>query len=382
MVRDSAKSSSAASERAAGGMHRRLLVTGGAGFIGANFVHYWLRNHPDDRVTVLDALTYAGNRASLAPAEGHPNFRFVHGDIRDQNTVERLLKEDAIDTIAHFAAETHVDRSILGPDAFIETNVTGTHSLLKAARKIWLEAPRGKSAEHRFHHVSTDEVYGTLAPHEPAFRETRSYAPNSPYAASKAASDHLVRAYHHTYGLQVTTSNCSNNYGPYQFPEKLIPLMLINALQGKPLPVYGDGQQIRDWLYVEDHCRGIELVLARGVVGQTYNIGGQCEKTNLKVVQILCAVLDQLAPDSAFVPHAQLISFVTDRPGHDRRYAIDAGKARKELGYAPVETFDTGLRKTLAWYLNMSDWWEPLMDERYKAWMEQWYGVRKHGAAL
>jgi dTDP-glucose 4,6-dehydratase len=366
---------------------RRLLVTGGAGFIGVNFVHYWLRHHPRDRVVVLDALTYAGNRASLAAVEGHPKFRFVHGDIRAQTLVEKLLRQEAIDTIVHFAAESHVDRSIVGPDPFIETNVIGTHSLLKAAKKVWLDAPQAAGLRaHRFHNVSTDEVYGALAAHEPAFHEHTPYAPNSPYAASKAAADHLVRAYHHTYGLQVTTSNCSNNYGPYQFPEKLIPLMLINALKGAPLPIYGDGQQVRDWLHVEDHCRGIKRVLEHGQVGETYNIGGQCEKTNLEVVQALCSLLDELAPPthkqtrltvgaSPLKSYASLIRFVSDRPGHDRRYAIDPRKVATSLGFRPRETFESGLRKTLAWYLDNEPWWRALADKRYRRWIQVNYGA-------
>ncbi|MBA2411150.1 MAG: dTDP-glucose 4,6-dehydratase [Gammaproteobacteria bacterium] len=355
-------------------MHK-LLITGGAGFIGANFVQYWLGEYPQDRVVVLDALTYAGNRASLSAAESNPRFRFVHGDIRDQAMVEGLLEKESIDLLVHFAAESHVDRSILGPDAFIDTNVLGTHSLLKAAKKAWLDAPdASRRAHHRFHHCSTDEVYGTLAPNDPPFRETTAYAPNSPYAASKAASDHLVRAYHHTYGLQVTTSNCSNNYGPYQFPEKLIPLMLINALQGKPLPVYGDGLNVRDWLYVEDHCRGIAQVLEHGRMGETYNLGGQCEKTNMEVVRMLCALLDEAAPSRA--PHCDLITLIKDRPGHDRRYAIDAGKAASEFDYRPAESFESGLRKTLAWYMANETWWQALLDAGYKGWIKAQYAPK------
>jgi dTDP-glucose 4,6-dehydratase len=355
---------------------RSLLVTGGAGFIGANFVHYWLREHPDDRVVVLDALTYAGSRASLESVNANPRFRFIHGDIRDGALVEKLLQEHRVDVLVHFAAESHVDRSILGPDAFIETNVTGTHSLLKAAKRVWLDkhASSIQPRRHRFHHVSSDEVYGSLAPGAPAFRETTAYAPNSPYAASKAAADHLVRAYHRTYGLQVTTSNCSNNYGPYQFPEKLIPLMLINALQGKPLPIYGDGQNVRDWIHVEDHCKGIQLVLEKGRVGETYNIGGGCETSNLEVVRTLCVLLDELVPQSPHAPHASLITFVKDRPGHDRRYAIDASKAKTELGYAAQNAFETGLRKTLTWYLENERWWRMLMNEGYHRWMTANYG--------
>jgi len=349
----------------------RLLVTGGAGFIGANFVHYWLSQNPQSMVVVLDALTYAGNRDNLSGLEGRPNFVFVHGDICDQALVESLLAQHQIDTLVHFAAESHVDRSISGPDAFIETNIVGTHSLLKAARKVWSE--NGGFAGKRFHHVSTDEVYGTLGPQDAPFTETTPYAPNSPYSASKAASDHLVRAYHHTYGMPVTTSNCSNNYGPYQFPEKLLPLCLLNILHGKPLPIYGDGQQVRDWLHVDDHNRGIALVLEKGVVGETYNIGGNNEWANLNTVKLLCSTVDELfAKDAALAqrfpqsPAAKgqksesLISFVTDRPGHDKRYAIDANKIRSQLGYEPRVTFADGLRQTVQWYLDNENWWRAL----------------------
>jgi dTDP-glucose 4,6-dehydratase len=366
-------------------MGRRLLITGGAGFIGANFVRYWLDRHPEDRVVVLDALTYAGNRASLAAVEGNPRLRFVHGDIRDAEAVERLLRQERIDTLVHFAAESHVDRSIHGPDAFIDTNVNGTHALLKAARAVWLA---GDGRPHRFHHVSTDEVYGTLGPQDPPFTERTPYAPNSPYAASKAASDHLVRAYHHTYGLQVTTSNCSNNYGPFQFPEKLIPLALIRILEGREIPVYGDGGQVRDWLYVEDHCRGIEAVLDAGAVGETYNIGGRNEIRNLDLVRSLCRLLDaRMAADSGLrarfpaCPAARggqsesLIRFVADRPGHDRRYAIDAGRIERELGFVPVERFETGIRKTVDWYLANEPWWRAVMDGSYRDWVRTQYGA-------
>jgi dTDP-glucose 4,6-dehydratase len=361
-----------------------LLVTGGAGFIGANFVHYWRQRHPGDGIVVLDALTYAGNRASI---DGVPEVTFVQGDIRDRQLVERLLRDHAIDTLVHFAAESHVDRSIHGPDAFIEANVLGTHELLKAAKSVWLDA--GSGTPHRFHHVSTDEVYGTLGPDEPAFSETTPYAPNSPYAATKAASDHLVRAYHHTYGLQVTTSNCSNNYGPYQFPEKLIPLFLINALHGKALPIYGDGQQMRDWLYVEDHCRGIELVLERGEVGECYNIGGGAELPNLTVIETLCTALDKAfalrpeladrfaeAPAARGQPTETLKRHVTDRPGHDRRYAIDESKARRELGYAPSRGFSERFGETLDWYLSNETWWRAIMDGSYRQWVEANYAHR------
>lgn len=351
-------------------MSRRLLVTGGAGFIGANFAHYWLGRYPQDRVVVYDALTYAGNLANLEGLQGLANFRFVQGDICDEAEVEALLREEQLDTIVHFAAESHVDRSITGPDAFIDTNVVGTHSLLKAARSVWLEA----SLPHRFHHVSTDEVYGSLSPTAPGFFEEQKYEPNSPYSASKAASDHLVRAYHHTYGLEVTTSNCSNNYGPWHFPEKLIPLCLTNILRGKALPIYGDGKNIRDWLYVEDHCRGIELVLNDGRLGETYNIGGNNEWSNLDIVELLCERLDarfnadeKLAAQYPHAPAAQgkkssqLVEFVTDRAGHDRRYAIDAGKISKELGYNPEHSFETGIEATIDWYLLNESWWRPLL---------------------
>ncbi|MFL9806330.1 dTDP-glucose 4,6-dehydratase [Vibrio cyclitrophicus] len=356
---------------------RNLLVTGGAGFIGANYVLYWLAHHPQDKVVVLDALTYAGNKANLALQLDNPNLVFVHGDICNTQLVEELIKEYHLDTIVHFAAESHVDRSITGPDAFIETNIIGTYSLLKAAKKVWIDEPkaRGEAAlPHRFHHVSTDEVYGALGPNDPAFTEETAYAPNSPYSASKAASDHLVRAYHHTYGLEVTTSNCSNNYGPYHFPEKLIPLIITNILFDKPLPVYGDGQQIRDWLYVEDHARGIELVLEKGRLGENYNIGGHNEWANIDIVKLVCQLLNeqfQIKPElatkypaakSAIAKcSAELITFVQDRAGHDWRYAIDATKTNNELGYKPVESFETGIRKTVEWYLGNDDWWKGLL---------------------
>lgn len=335
---------------------KRLLVTGGAGFIGTNFVHYWLNKYPHTHVVVLDALTYAGRRENLQVFATQANFRFVQGDILDQELVENLLLNENLDTIVHFAAESHVDRSIYGPDAFFRTNIDGTHSLLKAAKKAWLEEKPGFA--HRFHHISTDEVYGTLSPTDPAFTETTPYAPNSPYAASKASSDHIVRAYHHTYGLQTTTSNCSNNYGPYQYPEKLIPLAISRLLQGQPVPIYGDGQQIRDWLYVEDHNRGIDLILHKGKVGETYNIGGNNEQANLNLVHELCALLDERFPDSEHAPHHQHITYVTDRPGHDRRYAIDNRKICRELGYQPQETFQSGLAKTLDWYLQRPTFWQ------------------------
>ena len=364
---------------------RRMLVTGGAGFIGANFVHYWCEQYPDHRIVVLDALTYAGNQSNLETMSAHRAFRFVHGDIGDPNLVKSLLVDEQLDTIVHFAAESHVDRSIHEPDAFIQTNVIGTHNLLKTARDVWLESDTAPSS-HRFHHVSTDEVYGTLGPDDPAFTEETPYAPNSPYAASKAASDHLVRSYHHTYGLEVTTSNCSNNYGPYQFPEKLIPLMIVNALTGKALPVYGDGSNIRDWLYVEDHCRGIDLVMHKGEIGETYNIGGDNECSNLDIVGQICAGIDRMFADhdglSETFPDAPaasgnstdaLITFVKDRPGHDWRYAIDATRASKELQYAPGESFASGLQKTLDWMLAHEAWWRSVMDGSYRDWIDKNY---------
>ncbi len=366
-------------------MSNRVLVTGGAGFIGANFVHYWLSRYPNDQIIVLDALTYAGNLDNLSKVAKNDHFHFVQGDICDSDLVENLLRERAIDTLVHFAAESHVDRSITDPDAFIKTNVIGTHSLLKAAKKVWLDGPKG-SVPHRFHHVSTDEVYGTLRPSDPAFTEQTTYAPNSPYSASKAASDHLVRAYHHTYGLNVTTSNCSNNYGPYHFPEKLIPLVITNILYDQPLPIYGDGQQIRDWLYVDDHARGIDLVLKKGKVGETYNIGGHNEWANIDIVQLICQMMNEVFQKNQSLkdkyPKAQsaadgraegLITYVKDRPGHDRRYAIDATKSSRELGYVPAESFETGIRKTLEWYLANDDWWRQVMDGSYREWIQTQY---------
>jgi dTDP-glucose 4,6-dehydratase len=346
-----------------------LLVTGGAGFIGSNFVRYWRKHYSTDTLVVLDALTYAGNRANLA---GVADVHFVHSDIRDYNLVEKLLRVHKITTLVHFAAESHVDRSIHGPDAFIDTNIIGTHTLLKAAKAIWLDS--GSGAPHRFHHVSTDEVYGSLGPDDPAFSEATAYAPNSPYSASKAASDHLVRAYHHTYGLQVTTSNCSNNYGPYHYPEKLIPLFMINALEGRNLPIYGDGMNVRDWLYVEDHARGIDLILKKGRIGEVYNIGGGEELPNMVVIDTLCAAVDaafarhpELATRFPNAPAAQgkltssLKTYVTDRPGHDRRYAIDETKIRDELGYKAIHGFAENFDTTLKWFVDNEDWWRPLM---------------------
>jgi dTDP-glucose 4,6-dehydratase len=355
----------------------KLLVTGAAGFIGANFIHYWHSANPDDTLVALDCLTYAGNRNNLHGALGADWFTFVEGSITDQALVETLLREHAIDTLVHFAAESHVDRSITGPDAFIDTNIVGTHTLLKAAKACWLESDLTRN--NLFHHVSTDEVYGTLSANDPAFSETTPYAPNSPYAASKAASDHLVRAYHHTFGLRVTTSNCSNNYGPFQFPEKLLPLCMLNILSGKALPIYGDGSQIRDWLFVDDHNRGIERVIKAGRAGETYNIGGHNEWRNLDVVTLLCELFDaRFAADptlAARFPDSpcavgqsakSLITFVTDRPGHDTRYAIDASKISEELGFVPAETFDSGLAKTVDWYLHNEQWWKAILDGSYR----------------
>jgi dTDP-glucose 4,6-dehydratase len=350
----------------------RLLVTGGAGFIGSNFVHFWLKEHPGQRIVVLDALTYAGDLASIQLAKS-PALRFVHGNICDSALVEDLLRQERLDTIVHFAAESHVDRSIARPDAFIETNVVGTHSLLKAARAVWL-VERAVST-HRFHHISTDEVYGSLGADDAAFHEHSPYAPNSPYSASKAASDHIVRAYHRTYGLEATISNCSNNYGPYQFPEKLIPLVIVNALNGRTIPVYGDGCNVRDWLHVEDHCRGIDLILNKGSPGGTYNIGGGSEYQNRLLVQLLCEFADEEfrkhpALSSAFPQcpaargehTASLVQFVQDRLGHDRRYAIDCGKIAKELGYRARVSLETGLRDTFAWYVQNEWWWRSALD--------------------
>ena len=348
---------------------RRILITGGAGFIGANFVRHWCAAYPDDRVVVLDALTYAGNRANLAGLEDA--LRFVAGDICDRALIDSLLATERIDTIAHFAAESHVDRSILGPEAFVQTNVVGTFTLLEAFRQHWNSA--GQPAEHRFHHVSTDEVYGSLEATDPGFSETTPYAPNSPYSASKAGSDHLVRAYYHTYGMPTLITNCSNNYGPYHFPEKLIPLSCINILMGKPLPVYGDGQNIRDWLYVGDHCSALDVVIHRGRPGETYNIGGNNEVKNIDLVQMLCELMNELAPALPLRPAQDLITYVKDRPGHDRRYAIDATKISTELGWTPAETVEGGLRRTVEWYLARPDWWQPLLSEEYQTYYRKVY---------
>jgi dTDP-glucose 4,6-dehydratase len=356
---------------------QNVLVTGGAGFIGSNFIRYLLQAEPNVQVINLDALTYAGSLENLTDVARDARYTFVLGNIGDESLVTNLLRQRRIDTIVHFAAESHVDRSISNPSQFIETNVVGTLNLLAACRQVWLEEKSLPVADVRFHHVSTDEVYGTLRPTDPAFSEINPYAPNSPYAASKAASDHLVRAYHHTYGLPVTVTNCSNNYGPYQFPEKLIPLMILNALTGRPLPVYGDGQQIRDWLYVADHCQAIKLVITRGRVGETYNIGGNNQPANLEIVHQLCALLDELAPDSPHCPHHSLIQFVADRPGHDRRYAIDLTKIRTELGWAPSESLQSGLRKTVGWYLANAEWIASISQQKnYQHWLHLNYQQR------
>ena len=350
-----------------------LLVTGGAGFIGSNFVLDWLADASAEPIVNLDALTYAGNLANLASLAGDARHVFVKGDIGDRALVDSLLAKHSPRAILHFAAESHVDRSIHGPGEFMRTNVQGTFTLLEATRAWWGGLGPAAKAGFRFHHVSTDEVYGSLAPDAPAFTETHAYEPNSPYSASKAASDHLVRAWHHTYGLPVVTTNCSNNYGPYHFPEKLIPLMIVNALAGKPLPIYGDGQQVRDWLFVGDHCSAIRAVLAGGRLGETYNVGGWNEQTNFEIVHRVCALLDELRP-SAAGPYTRLITHVTDRPGHDRRYAIDARKIEAELGWRPAETFETGIRKTVQWYLDHADWVADVQSGAYRAWVDKQYG--------
>jgi len=350
-----------------------ILVTGGAGFIGSNFVLDWFKTS-DEPVVNLDALTYAGNLENLAALKDDPRHVFVQGDICDRALVDQLLATHRPRAIVHFAAESHVDRSIHGPGAFMRTNVEGTFTLLEAARGYWSALDGDAKAAFRFHHVSTDEVYGSLKPQDPPFAETNAYEPNSPYSASKAASDHLVRAWFHTYGLPVVTTNCSNNYGPYHFPEKLIPLMIVNALAGKPLPVYGDGQQIRDWLYVTDHCSGIRAVLAGGTLGETYNIGGWNEKANIDIVKTVCALLDELRPDPAG-KYERLITYVKDRPGHDRRYAIDARKIERDLGWRPAETFETGIRKTVQWYLANEDWSARVLSGAYREWVSKQYGA-------
>ncbi len=349
-----------------------ILVTGCAGFIGSNFVHTWLATS-NELVINLDKLTYAGNLENLKSLDGDARHVFVQGDIGDRALVTHLLQEHKPRALLNFAAESHVDRSIHGPGDFIETNVVGTFNLLESVRAYWQDLTAAEKAAFRFLHVSTDEVYGTLSPTDPPFAEIKNYEPNSPYSASKAASDHLVRAWHHTYGLPVLTTNCSNNYGPYHFPEKLIPLVLLNALAGKPLPIYGDGQQVRYWLYVEDHCRAIARVLEAGKVGETYNIGGWNEKPNLDVVRTLCAVLDELQPREDGKGYAAQITYVKDRPGHDRRYAIDARKIERELGWKPQETFETGIRKTVQWYLDNQAWVEGVTSGAYRQWVGKQY---------
>jgi dTDP-glucose 4,6-dehydratase len=353
-----------------------ILVTGGAGFIGGNFVLDWLAAGKDPVVN-LDKLTYAGNLQTLASVQGHPNHLFVQGDIGDRALIDRLLAEHRPRAIINFAAESHVDRSIHGPGEFIQTNIVGTYNLLESVRGHWSALPEAEKAAFRFLHVSTDEVYGSLAQDDPAFAETNRYEPNSPYSASKAASDHLVRAWHHTYGLPVLTTNCSNNYGPYHFPEKLIPLMIVNALAGKLLPVYGDGMQIRDWLYVKDHCSAIRRVLEAGRLGETYNVGGWNEKPNIEIVQTVCALLDGMRPKADGSSYASQITYVTDRPGHDRRYAIDARKLERELGWKPAETFETGIRKTVEWYLANPEWVQNVQSGAYREWVSKNYADRQ-----
>ena len=350
-----------------------ILVTGGAGFIGGNFVLDWLSNPTSEAIINLDKLTYAGNLATLEPLKDDSRHIFIHGDIGDQALVAKLLAEYRPRAIVNFAAESHVDRSVHEPLDFVQTNIVGTFNLLECAREYWNALEGDAKQQFRFHHVSTDEVYGSLSATDPAFTENHSYEPNSPYSASKAASDHLVRAWFHTYGLPVVTTNCSNNYGPYHFPEKLIPLVILNALNSKPLPIYGDGQQVRDWLYVGDHCSAIREVLAKGKLGETYNIGGWNEKANLDVVKTICFILDQLKPRIDGKPYADQISFVKDRPGHDRRYAIDAGKIERELGWRPAETFETGIRKTVQWYLDNPQWVDGVVSGSYRDWLQKQY---------
>ena len=350
-----------------------ILVTGGAGFIGGNFVLDWLKSPKNEGVVNLDKLTYAGNLATLESLRSDPRHVFIHGDIGDKELIARLLREYQPRAIVNFAAESHVDRSIHGPAEFIQTNILGTFHLLECAREYWSNLDGSAKHVFRFHHISTDEVYGSLPSSDLAFTEKNAYEPNSPYSASKAASDHLVRAWFHTYSFPVVTTNCSNNYGPYHFPEKLIPLVILNALNGKPLPIYGDGQQIRDWLYVGDHCSAIREVLAKGKLGETYNIGGWNEKANLDVVKTICAILDELKPRLDGVPYANQITFVKDRPGHDRRYAIDASKVERELGWRPAETFDTGIRKTVQWYLDNPAWVDGVVSGSYRDWLQKQY---------
>jgi dTDP-glucose 4,6-dehydratase len=355
-------------------MENTIVVTGGAGFIGSNFVLEWLAAEGTPLIN-LDKLTYAGNLQNLDAVSSDPRCKFAHGDIGDRDLVRQLFQTERPRAVVHFAAESHVDRSIHGPDDFIRTNVNGTLALLEEARAYWSDLPSNDQSAFRFLHVSTDEVYGSLGPNDPPFTETARYEPNSPYSASKAASDHLVRAYHHTYGLPVLTTNCSNNYGPYQFPEKLIPLIILNACRGKSLPVYGDGKNVRDWLYVADHCEAIRIVLARGKPGETYNTGGENERPNIDVVKTICAMLDDLCPNDPVTPHEKLITYVKDRPGHDRRYAIDAAKIERELGWKPRETFETGLRKTIEWYLRNQEWIQDVTSGSYRQWIAKHYSA-------
>jgi dTDP-glucose 4,6-dehydratase len=355
-------------------MRNLILVTGGAGFIGSNFLLQWIKQE-SSAILNFDKLTYAGNPRNVESIAAYRSYRFQQGDIVNRELVRGLLQKETPRAIVHFAAESHVDRSIQGPDDFIRTNVNGTFSLLEEARSYWTALPEPARKAFRFLHISTDEVYGSLAPDDPAFSETTPYAPNSPYSASKAASDHLVRAYHHTYGLPTLTTNCSNNYGPYQFPEKLIPLIILNACRGEPLPVYGDGQNVRDWLYVEDHCAAIRAILSQGQVGNTYNIGGGSEKKNLDIVHTICDLLDELRPKDPVVPHRNLIKFVKDRPGHDRRYAMDTRKIERELRWRPKETFETGIRKTVHWYLQHEDWVRDVTSGGYRQWIAKQYSV-------
>jgi len=357
---------------------KHLLVTGGAGFIGSNFIRHLLEVEPEVKVINLDALTYAGSMENLSAIQNPDQHIFVHGNICNRSLVESLINDYQVDTIVHFAAESHVDRSILGPDEFVQTNIVGTFTLLETFRKYLTDTFKGNHKyQPRFHHISTDEVFGSLNPYDPPFSEATNYAPNSPYAASKAASDHLVRSYGHTYGLAYNVTNCSNNYGPYQFPEKLIPLMILNALEGNPLPVYGDGQQIRDWLFVEDHCEAILTVLRKGIPGETYIIGGNNQPSNLSIVQSICEILDKLRPESPHLPHQNLIQFVTDRPGHDRRYAMDITKIKRELGWEPRQSLESGLRKTVQWYLSNPDWVDSIRKQQeYKGWLIKNYDRR------
>ncbi|MDR3574729.1 MAG: dTDP-glucose 4,6-dehydratase [Anaerolineaceae bacterium] len=356
---------------------QNILITGGAGFIGSNFIHYLLSIEPKAYIVNLDALTYAGSLENLKNLPAPDRYEFVRGDICNRLLVDQLLQTYHIDTIVHFAAESHVDRSILAPSQFVQTNIVGTFTLLEASRQFWLHERVLPLDEVRFHHVSTDEVFGSLRSSDPAFSEKTAYAPNSPYSASKASSDHLVRAYYHTYGLPVTITNCSNNYGPRQFPEKMVPLMILNALKGRPLPVYGDGKQVRDWLYVVDHCEAILKVIQNGKLGETYNVGGNNQPSNLDVIALICSILDKRFPKSKDNPHGQLIQFVTDRPGHDRRYAMDIRKIQSELGWQPKESFETGMEKTIDWYLGHTDWVSVILQQpNYREWIDKNYTER------